>query len=55
MRRLGIFLIALSWGLQATALAVDAASDLRPRVPPQALAAAQSLQNPLPDTLAVVA
>ena len=56
MRRLGAFLIAVAWGLQATALAWDAASDLqRPRVPPQALAAAQSLHNPLPGTPAVVA
>jgi mono/diheme cytochrome c family protein len=55
MRYLGSFLIALFWGLQATALASDAASDLqRPRVPPQAIAAAQALQNPLPDTPAVV-
>jgi mono/diheme cytochrome c family protein len=55
MRRLVAFLIALSWGLQATALAEDAASDLRrPRVPPQALAAAQALHNPLLATPAVV-
>ena len=55
MRRLGFFLIALTWGLQATVLAGDAASDLqRPRVPPQALAMARSWQNPLPDTPEVV-
>jgi mono/diheme cytochrome c family protein len=55
MRRLGSFLIALAWGLQATVLAGDAASDLqRPRVPPQALAMARSWQNPLPDTPEVV-
>jgi mono/diheme cytochrome c family protein len=55
MRCLGSFLIALYWGLQATALAVDAASDLQqPRVPPQALATAQSLKNPLPATPEVV-
>ena len=55
MRCVGSFLIILYWGLQATALAGDAASDLhRPRVPPQALAAAQALHNPLPDTPEVV-
>jgi mono/diheme cytochrome c family protein len=55
MRCLGAFFMALSWGLQAIALAGDAASDLqRPRVPPQALAAAQALKNPLPDTSEVV-
>ena len=55
MRCLGAFLIATRWGLQATALAFDAASDLqRPRVPPQALATARSRQNPLPDTPEVV-
>jgi mono/diheme cytochrome c family protein len=55
MRCFGSFLIILYWGLQATALAGDAASDLqRPRVPPQALAAAQALHNPLPDTPEVV-
>jgi hypothetical protein len=55
MRRLGFFLIALAWGLQATVLAGEAASDLqRPRVPPQALATVRSWQNPLPDTPGVV-
>jgi mono/diheme cytochrome c family protein len=55
MRRLGSFLIALAWGLQATVLAGDVASDFqRPRVPPQALAMARSWQNPLPDTPEVV-
>jgi mono/diheme cytochrome c family protein len=55
MRRLGYFLIATYWGLQATALAYDAASDLqRPRVPAQDLAAARSLKTPLPDTPEIV-
>jgi mono/diheme cytochrome c family protein len=55
MRRLGYFLIATYWGLQATALACDAASDIqRPRVPPQDFAAARSLKTPLPDTPEVV-
>jgi mono/diheme cytochrome c family protein len=55
MRRLGYFLIAAYWGLQATALAYDAASDIqRPRVPAQDLAAARSLKTPLPDTPEVV-
>jgi hypothetical protein len=47
MRRLGYFLIATYWGLQATALACDAASDIqRPRVPPQDFATARSLKTP---------
>jgi hypothetical protein len=55
MRRLGYFLIATYWGLQATALAYDAASDIqRPRVPAQDFAAARSLKTPLPDMPEVV-
>jgi mono/diheme cytochrome c family protein len=55
MRRLGYFLIATYWGLQATALACDAASDIqRPRVPPQDFATARSLKTPLADTPDVV-
>jgi mono/diheme cytochrome c family protein len=55
MHWLGAILMAMAWGLLTTALAFDAPADsLRPRVPPQALATARSLHNPLPDTPEVV-